>query len=141
MAVSWRRSGRRSARRSRSLARSTVMLSSPTKWPGTQPRWCRTKPTRTSTSQKLVRIPPLLDVAWRTGEAQSSRFMSARPRQGAKAAEILLSAMLGERQPVQAVVRLPMVFADCGTNVGELKRIFSDFEAAERSDSRVRPAV
>ena len=56
---------------------------------------------------------------------------------GYKAADILLGALAGRTSPVQSMVRVPMLFADCGTNVGEMARIFSDVELWETEDPRV----
>jgi microcystin degradation protein MlrC len=67
------------------------------------------------------RTHPHLDL-WETGE---------------KAAKILLGALAGQTSPVQSMVRAPMLFADCGTNVGELARIFADIEAWEAADPHV----
>ena len=65
------------------------------------------------------------------------------PETGASCAHILLQ-LLSEpplaltqqvepggdvRELAQCVVRLPMLFSDCGTNVGELSRIFNDIAA------------
>jgi microcystin degradation protein MlrC len=56
------------------------------------------------------------------------------PETGERAATILLGALLGDTAPVQRLERLPMLLADCGTNVGELREIFAEFAAVEATE-------
>jgi len=57
------------------------------------------------------------------------------PETGAKAASLLLRALQEPGAgPVQRMIRVPMLFADCGTEVGEMERIFADFAAAEEEE-------
>ena len=56
------------------------------------------------------------------------------PETGARAASLLLQALQNpDGGPTQCLIRVPMLFADCGTEVGELKQIFADFAAAEEA--------